>query len=115
VKLFFYFLPTNPFAHLNLLYQFKLVPINIFIFSTKIEYMGNDRQKLRGTEKVNRLGLFILFRGKQVQKLCEPIRFLDIESTRNVDNSKSYIEIKSKKMKQVKAEGTVISSALGPD
>ena len=73
-----------------------------------------NEQKLRGTEKVKCLGSFIPFKGKQIQKVYEPIEFLEKESNRNVGGGKLSIEIKSK-MKQVKAEGAVISNALGLD
>ena len=62
--------------------------------------MRNGR-KLWRTEKVEYLGHFVSSRGKLIQRVCEPIKFLETESCKDVDNSKLSIEIKSK-VKQAK-------------
>jgi len=76
--------------------------------------MRNGR-KLWGTEKVKRLRYFAPFRGKQLQRVYELVKFLELENNRNVDNSKLSIETLKSRMKQVKVEGVVISNALGLD
>jgi len=74
----------------------------------------NNGQKSRGTEKVNFVERFIPFGMNQLQRVYKSIKFLETESNRNANKIKSSIEIKSK-MKQVKAEGVLISNALGLD
>jgi len=54
----------------------------------------NNRQKLRGTEKVKHLGHFVSFKGKTTLRVCQPIKFLETESNRNVNDSKLFMEIK---------------------
>jgi len=70
------------------------VPINIFMFPIKSEYMNNG-QKSRVAEKVNFVEHFILFKMKQLQRVYKSIKFPETESNRNVDVNMLSIEIKN--------------------